>query len=144
MFLRTLNRVCKAAAFPTSPAASRFKSQRILTSVRKTAFPEFLLLFTKRLGCAGIAVKFAVFSGDCNSFTYLDKFILLLIIGTCNEPQVEACKPSDAGRYKWKELKGAEVRWSYTELIFRNYAVVPIPRGCRICSRNHRGLPVCR
>jgi hypothetical protein len=99
MFLWTLNRVCKAAAFPTSPAASSFKSQRILTSVIETAFPELLLLFTKRLGCAGIAVKFVVFSGDCNSLlTY--KFILLLIIGTCNEPQVEACKPSDAGTYK--------------------------------------------
>jgi hypothetical protein len=99
MFLRTLNRVCKAAAFPTSPAASSFKSQRILTSVRETAFPELLLLFTKRLGCAEIAVKFAVFSGDCNSFTftYLYKFILLLIIGTCNELQVAECKSGEAG-----------------------------------------------
>jgi hypothetical protein len=97
MFLRTLNRVCKAAAFPTSPAASSFKSQRILTSVTETAFPELLLLFTKRLGCAGIAVKFAVFSGDCNSFTYLYKFILLLIIGTCNELEVAECKSGEAG-----------------------------------------------
>ena len=108
MFLRTLNRVCKAAAFPTSPADSSFKSQRILTSVTEPAFPELLLLFTKRLGCAEIAVKFAVFSGDCNSLlTY--KFILLLIIGTCNELQVAECKSGEAGDRNRRELKGAEV-----------------------------------
>ncbi|MEG4180278.1 hypothetical protein QUA32_00660 [Microcoleus sp. Pol14D6] len=47
-----------------------------------------------------VAVKSTVSSGDLNSFTYVYKFILLLIIGTCNESEVEACKARDAGTDK--------------------------------------------
>ncbi|MEG4120179.1 hypothetical protein QUA43_22275 [Microcoleus sp. N9_B4] len=47
-----------------------------------------------------VPVKSTVFSGDWNPLTYVYKFILLLIIGTCNESEVEACRHRDAGAYK--------------------------------------------
>ncbi|WP_333355853.1 hypothetical protein [Microcoleus sp. B3-A4] len=47
-----------------------------------------------------VAVKSTVSSVDWNSLTYVYKFILLLIIGTCNESEVEACRHRDAGAYK--------------------------------------------
>ncbi|WP_333357113.1 hypothetical protein [Microcoleus sp. N3A4] len=44
-----------------------------------------------------VPVKSTIFSGDWNSFTYVCKFILLLIISTCNELQVAECKSGEAG-----------------------------------------------
>ncbi|WP_333047979.1 hypothetical protein [Microcoleus sp. S13C4] len=47
-----------------------------------------------------VPVKSTVFSGDWNPLTYVYEFILLLIIGTCNESEVEARRHRDAGAYK--------------------------------------------